>query len=238
MTSSSTSAPTRCIGYVRVSTSAQATDGHSLAAQRHRLRQYAEAVGVELVAIEADEGLSAGSLSRPGLQRALVALESGEADGLLVAKLDRLTRSVRDLGTLVETYFADRYSLLSVGDSIDTRSAGGRLVLNVLASVSQWEREAIGERTREGMAQARREGVRLGAVPLGQRLSGSTDARGRQQVETDPRGAETVARIRELRAAGQTMRGIAAQLTAEGRRTARGGDWHASTVRNVLKRAA
>src|SRR5260370_7747777 len=75
-------------------------------------------------------------------------LRAGQAEALLVVKLDRLTRSVVHLGQLVEDYFADgKWALLSVGEQIDTRSAAGRLVLNVLASVSQWEREAIGQRT-------------------------------------------------------------------------------------------
>src|SRR5216684_2636542 len=85
-------------------------------------------------------------LDRPGLQRALAMLKAGEGEALLGVKLDRLTRSVVDLGTLVERYFVPgKAALLSVGEQIDTRSAAGRLVLNVLASVSQWEREAIGE---------------------------------------------------------------------------------------------
>jgi site-specific DNA recombinase len=79
-------------------------------------------------------------------------LKDGTAEALLVVKLDRLTRSVVDLGTLVDRYFAPgKAALLSVGEQIDTRSAAGRLVLNVLASVSQWEREAIGERTATAM---------------------------------------------------------------------------------------
>lgn len=75
-------------------------------------------------------------------------LRAGKAEAILVVKLARLTRSVKDLGDLVERYFASgKWALLSVSEQIDTRSAAGRLVLNVLASVAQWEREATGERT-------------------------------------------------------------------------------------------
>jgi DNA invertase Pin-like site-specific DNA recombinase len=129
-----------------VSTAQQAQRGVSLDAQEERLRAYATLYGLQLVALIRDEGESAKSLDRPGLRRALGMLRRGEADGLLVAKLDRLTRSVRDLGTLVEDYFREA-ALLSVAEHVDTRSSAGRLVLNVLGSVSQWEREAIGERT-------------------------------------------------------------------------------------------
>ena len=123
---------TRVIGYVRVSTEGQADGGVSLDAQRAKLAAYCVALDLDLVCIEEDAGLSAKTLDRPALARALDALRAGRADALLVAKLDRLTRSVRDLGTLVDTYFAaGKWALLSVADSIDTRSAAGRLVLNV-----------------------------------------------------------------------------------------------------------
>jgi site-specific DNA recombinase len=139
----------RAVAYVRVSTEKQADHGVSLAAQRSKVEAYATLYDLELVETVVDAGVSAKDIQRPGLQKALRALEGGLADAVVVVKLDRLTRSVRDLGNLVEQYFATgRFSLLSVGEQIDTRSAAGRLVLNVLASVAQWEREATGERTR------------------------------------------------------------------------------------------
>ena len=227
---------TKVIGYTRVSSEQQADGAVSLDAQRAKLEAYALACDLDLVAIEVDAGVSAKSLKRPALQSALARLESGEADGLLVAKLDRLTRSVRDLGTLVERYFAARFSLLSVADSIDTRSAAGRLVLNVLASVAQWEREATGERTRDALAHVKAQGEVLGASPLGLRRAELRDDAGRLVVEHDDEERATVERIRTLASEGRTLRAIASQLSAEGRRTKRGGRWHASTVRAVLAR--
>ena len=110
----------------------------SLDAQRAKVAAYASLYDLELTEVIVDAGQSAKTLDRPGLQRALAMLKSGNADALLVVKLDRLTRSVRDLGALVESYFAPgKAALLSVGEQIDTRSAAGRLVLNVLASVSR-----------------------------------------------------------------------------------------------------
>src|SRR5437660_108643 len=123
----------------------QANEGVSLDAQREKLRAYCTALDLELIDVYEDHGFSAKSLERP-------ALKTGKADILLITKLDRLTRSVKDLGHLVDTYFLPgKFSLLSIGDSIDTRTASGRLVLNVLASVAQWEREAISERTSEAL---------------------------------------------------------------------------------------
>jgi DNA invertase Pin-like site-specific DNA recombinase len=230
---------TRVIGYIRVSTVHQADGGVSLEAQRRKLEQYAELYELELVAVEVDAGVSAKTLRRPALQRALAALDAGEAEGLLIAKLDRLTRSVRDLGTLVETYFAERYSLLSVADSIDTRTAGGRLVLNVLASVSQWEREAASERTTEVLRHIKEEeGATLGGEALGWQRTDELDEHGRRVVQRVDAEAEIVQRIRELRQRGATLKAIAEQLTIEGRPTKRGGGWYPSTVRAVLQRAA
>ncbi|MCC6648654.1 MAG: recombinase family protein [Polyangiaceae bacterium] len=227
---------TRVVGYIRVSTEQQADGGVSLDAQRAKLAAYAVAMDLELVAVIEDAGVSAKTLGRPGVARALAMLDAGEADGLLVVKLDRLTRSVRDLGDLVERYFATRFALLSVSDSIDTRSAAGRLVLNVLASVAQWEREATGERTRDALAHLRTGGAKLGGEALGWRRTETRDGEGRLSVADVAEEGETVERIRELRAAGASLRAIAEALTREGRTTKRGGRWAPETVRKVLAR--
>ncbi len=156
----------RVVAYVRVSTDRQADNGNSLEAQQAKLEAYAVLFNLEIVAVEVDAGESAGTLDRPGLQRALARLDAFEATGLLVVKLDRLTRSVRDLCELVDTYFRDGQNrLLSVGEQIDTASAGGRLVINVLTAVSQWEREAAGERTAAVMQHMKAEGKFCGGWP-------------------------------------------------------------------------
>jgi site-specific DNA recombinase len=85
-------------------------------------------------------------------------LQAHEAEGLAVCKLDRLTRSVRDLGGLIEIYFSNGIALLSVGEQIDTTTAAGRFMLNVLGSVAQWERETIGERTATALRHKRAKG--------------------------------------------------------------------------------
>lgn len=230
---------TRVIAYVRVSSEGQAEDGVSLAAQRARVEAYALAMDLELVGVEEDAGFSAKTLAgRRGLERALKALDDGRADGLLVVKLDRLTRSVRDLGHLVDRYFASRWSLLSVSDSIDTRTAAGRLILNVLTSVAQWEREATAERTRDALAHLKSEGVKIGGEALGWHRSDAVDGDGRRVVVPDSEEAATVTRMRELHSTGASLRTIARALASEQRRTKRGGRWDAATVRKVLARTA
>lgn len=229
-------ARTMVAGYVRVSTEQQAGEGVSLDAQRTKLQAYAVAMDLELVAVFEDAGLSAKSLVRPGLQSALASLEDGKASGLIVAKLDRLTRSVRDLGELVDRYFASRFSLLSVSDSIDTRTASGRLVLHVLGAVSQWEREATAERTRDALAELRSAGVRLGGEAFGWRRSEELDENGRRRCEEAGDERETIQRVRELRRQGLLIKEIIATLEAEGRPTKRGARWHPTTVHRLLQR--
>ncbi|HEY3998738.1 MAG TPA: recombinase family protein [Candidatus Xenobia bacterium] len=207
----------KVIGYTRVSTEEQSTNGVSLAAQADKLRAYAALYDLEIVAIIEDPGQSGKTLNRPGIQQALNMLRTGQAEGLLIAKLDRLTRSVADMGALIGEFFAgSQFSLLSVADQVDTRSAAGRLVLNVLTSVAQWEREAISERTSTALQYKKSQGIKLGAPALDD--------------------AETITRIVSLRADGKTLREIAAVLEAEGRSTVRGGKWAPETIKKILAR--
>src|SRR5438105_15571711 len=201
--------PTKTIAYLRVSTDKQADRGVSLDAQRAKLKAYAELCELDLVEIIVDAGQSAKSLDRPGLQRALAMLNAGEADALLVVKLDRLTRSVVDLGTLVERYFAPRRAaLLSVGEQIDTRSAAGRLVLNVLASVSQWEREAIGERTATAMQHKAARGEYTGGqAPFGYRVAADGE-----RIDEDPAEQRALEFAKRLRAEKQSLRAVVKAL--------------------------
>jgi site-specific DNA recombinase len=211
-TPKATSTRTRCIAYVRVSTMRQADEGVSLDAQHAKLEAYAALYDLQIVDVVVDAGQSAKTLDRPGLQRALASLRKGDADALLVVKLDRLTRSVADLGSLIDSYFAPgKAALLSVSEQIDTRSAGGRLVLNVLASVSQWEREAIGERTSAAMQHLRSEGQYTGgAAPYGYTLQADGTLGENDAEQTIIRAA------RELRASGLSLRAVAAELAKRG----------------------
>ncbi len=227
-------ARTRVIGYTRVSTLEQASEGYSLAAQEAKLRSYAELYDLELVAIETDAGQSGKSLDRPGLQAALDALRSGAADAILVGKLDRLTRSVADMAQLIDEFFGEKApskaTLFSVADQIDTRTAGGRLVLNVLVSVAQWERETIAERTKSALDHKKTIGEHVGAKPFGFEINGTHLV----ALEAEQ---QAISLILDLRDRGQTLREIAAELTHRGIVTKRGGRWHIQTVKNILARA-
>jgi site-specific DNA recombinase len=222
---------TRTVAYIRVSTDKQADKGVSLEAQEAQVRQYAQLYSLDLVWICTESG-SAKTLQRPGLGVALAMLKAGEADALLVTKLDRLTRSVRDLGDLVEEHFLEgRSALLSVSEQIDTRTAGGRLVLNVLCAVSQWEREAIGERTSVALRHKASRGEYTGGpLPFGLRRSADG-----LHVEPEPLEQAVLGRIERLRAEGASVRAIVRRLNEAGVRC-RGSRWHATTVQRIIKR--
>lgn len=222
--------------YARVSTTEQADTGISLEAQIAKMRGYANLYDLTILEIITDAGESAKSLNRPGLQRALRLLRSNQADGLVIAKLDRLTRSVADWQTLIEGYFGERggKQLLSVNDSIDTRTAAGRLVLNILLSVAAWEREAIAERTKEALRHKINSRQRVGKVRFGFDLGpdGST-------LVENPAEQQTLALMQTLRAAGRTLREIAAELTNRNIPTKEGNSqWQHQTVAYILRRAA
>lgn len=204
-------APRRVIGYLRVSTDKQADSGLSLDAQRAKVEGYCALYGLDLVDVVTDAGASAATLDRPALGDALARLALGEADALVVAKLDRLTRSVRDLGDLVDACNREGWSLLSVADQLDTASAAGRLVLNILTSVGQWEREAIGERTAAALAVKAKRGERVGAIPYGSRLDDDGI-----HLLPEPSERVVVALARTLRADGLSLRSVAAELDARG----------------------
>jgi len=131
--------------------------------------------------------------------------------------LDRLTRSVKDLAVLLEQFQRRGVSLVSVAESLDTGSASGRLVLNIMVSVSQWEREAIGERTRDAMHHKKSKLEYLGNAPYGFRLAADG-----KHVEPEAGEEAILQRIQRLRKGGKSLRKIAEQLNRQKIRTRRG----------------
>jgi Resolvase, N terminal domain len=121
----------KAIGYVRVSTEKQAEFGVSLEAQEEKVRAMAVVQGAELVDVIVDAGESAKSLNRPGMARLMSLVDAGAVNTVIIAKLDRLTRSVKDLAELLERFTRRGVSLVSVAESLDTGTAAGRLVLNI-----------------------------------------------------------------------------------------------------------
>lgn len=203
------------LAYVRVSTAEQATEGASLDAQATALVEAAERKGYRVEVVR-EEGKSGKTITaRPALLDALSRLDRGDASALFAQSLDRLSRSLADFASLLDRAKRKGWTVAVLDADVDTASPSGEFLVNVLASAAQYERRIIGARTRDALAQRRREGVRLG------RPSNLPSA--------------LVARIVREREAGQSLRAIAQSLNSEGVRTAHGGTaWYASTVRQVL----
>lgn len=221
----------KVIGYVRVSTSEQEVSGLGLESQRDKIQAYCGLYDLELAGIVQDAVSGKSLKGREGLEEALVMLKTGQADGLIVAKLDRLTRSVKDLGYLLEKYFSAKYSLFVVQEQVDTRTASGRLVLNLLTSVAQWERETIGERTSSALIAKRNRGEKTGGdCPFGY----EADLEGK--LVADPHEQSIIRIIDRLREQGYGYRKIAIELNQQGYHTKRGVSWCATKVMRVVNR--
>lgn len=206
----------RVVGYVRVSTSEQAESGAGLAAQRATIEAEADRRGWQLVAVHEDAGISGKSMTgRAGLDAALMAVEKGEAEVLVVAKLDRLSRSLLDFANLMERSRRKRWALVALDLGVDTTTPAGEMVASLMATFAQYERRIIGVRTKEALAVKRAEGVRLG--------------------RPNSLSTEVVQRIQRERAEGKTLAAIADGLNVGTVPTAHGGRaWHRATIRQVL----
>lgn len=202
------------IGYVRVSTEEQADSRLGIEAQEAALVAEAERRGWELTILR-DEGLS-GSQVNPGLRNALEQLSAGLADGLVVTKLDRLARSVVHAADIMERARTQRWSLIMLDVQVDTTTASGEAMANMLATFAQFERRLIGERTKAALAAKKAQGVTLGR----------------------PRLVKTVVmrRIVAMRDEGKSYASIASALESAGELSPAGRPtWQASTVRRICK---
>jgi DNA invertase Pin-like site-specific DNA recombinase len=207
----------KLIGYTRVSTTEQANSGLGIEAQNRDIRAEVDRRGWLLAGVESDTASGRSTRLRPGLASALAAVDAREADGLIVAKLDRLSRSVLDFAQLVCRAQADGWNLIVLDLGLDLSSPQGRFTAHVLCACAELERELISRRTKDALAAARARGIHTGM--------------------TSKVSSETVSVIRAERANGATLTAIADQLNTTGTATPTGsGKWHPSSVRAVLNR--
>lgn len=217
------------IGYVRVSTATQSRSGLGIEAQREALARFAEAEGYELlsVLVEVETGKGADALDRrPQLASALAQARRRHCP-VAVAKLDRLSRDVHFISGLM----AHRVPFLVVelGSDVDP------FILHLFAALAEKERSMIASRTKAALGAAKARGVKLGGPKLAEARELAVAS---NKSMADHHAANVLPIIREVQRSGaQTLRSIAVALNARGISTARGGQWHAMTVRNVLERA-
>ena len=220
----------KLVGYTRVSTVDQA-DNTSLEDQKTRILSYGVAMGHEVVQCFSEVASGKQTGNRPEFQAAIALLKTGEADGLIVAKLDRLGRNVRDILQFVDEVINPLGKSLVILDlQIDTSTPAGRMVLTMMGAMAEMERAVIRERVERGrQAKADRGGYAFGAPPIGQK---AVDG----ELVPDDVEQETIALIHRHRKSGKSPQKIADFLNAQRIPTKRGGVWHHSTVRKVLSR--
>jgi DNA invertase Pin-like site-specific DNA recombinase len=210
--------PLRVIGYCRVSTAKQGDHGHGLGAQHAALEHFCAQHGHELLTVTTDVASGVASDRMYGREVAIAAIESGLADALLVRALDRATRDQEDAAKLFKRAQRNAWRLMDC-DKADSGDPSQRLLADIRIAVAAEERRKISERTREGLAKARKAGKRLGRPPL-----------------IDAALAKRIVRMHTRE--GLSVGAIAKRLTERRVPTPGGGArWYPTTVRDVLKRS-
>ena len=221
----------KAIGYVRVSTEEQALNGVSLDAQEEKIKAYCIAKGWDLIRVVRDEGYSAKDLNRPGIQEIITGCKRKEFDVVTVLKLDRLTRSLKFMGCLLDdTFVKNGVALMCIQENYDTSNsnASSRMIINILTTLSEWERKIVSERTITALNWLKINRKRLGAVSYGfDCLNG--------KLSPNPNEVEVIKKMVILRKRGKSYQKIACHLNAKGIPSKNGGKWYPKTVMGVLK---
>lgn len=217
----------KAYGYIRVSTEGQATDGVSLDAQRAKIAAWADLNGYTLAGLFEDAGISGTKADRPGLAAALAAV--GKGDALVVYSLSRLARSTRHTLDISERLDKAGADLVSLSERIDTTSAAGRMVFRMLAVLAEFERDQIAERTSAALQHKKSHGQRVGAVPYGYTLADDGKTLEPNEVER-----AVIREARALKAAGLSLRKIAAELARRGFYARNGGQFEAAQIQRMV----
>ncbi len=156
--------------YVRVSTQEQASQGYSLNAQQEALENYAKALGYDIYRIYRDEGKSAKDLKRPEMTQMLKDAEDHKFQAIFIYKLDRFSRSLKDLILTIEKLKELGIDFVSLQDKIETTSASGKLMFHIISAFAEFERNIIGDRTKFGMQRKAKEGGFITKAPKGYKI--------------------------------------------------------------------
>lgn len=208
----------RFIGYTRVSTAEQADSGLGLEAQAAAIREAAQRRGWELVDVITDAGRSGASLKRPGIRKALKLIAAGKAEGMVVAKLDRVSRSSTDTALLIEWFDREvRADFVALdAEFADTTNPTGRVMVGLMALMAEWERAQTAQRTSAALARLKAQGKPYGPGAVSDQT-------------------ELAKRLRRMRERKMTLQEICTTLNQEGVPTPRGGtEWRPSSLQTVL----
>jgi len=213
--------------YTRVSTEDQAKEGFSLDAQRERLEAFCKARDWEIAAKYVDDGHSGRDVRRPAYQRMMAERETW--DTILVIKMDRIHRNSRHFMEMMESLSAWDKDFVSATESLDTTTAMGRFVMDIIQRIAQLESEQIGERVYMGMSQKAKvgPGVLGFPAPLGYDLNEG-------HLQMNKMEAPVVREIFAMSLAGKTMQEIAQVLNARHVPTKTGRAWAPIKVYRIL----
>jgi DNA invertase Pin-like site-specific DNA recombinase len=184
---------------------------------------------LELVGIIEDAGKSGKTMKRDGIQEVLSLIDKKQVRAIVVYKLDRLSRSVIDTLTLIESFEKRGVAFHSLNEKIDTSTAMGRFFLNITASLAQMERDQISERTKDALQSKIANNERAGQIPFGYSLAADGNT-----LLPVPEEQKVIQTVKRLHAQGIGYRAICRELEAIGQ----GRRWHPQTVKNILMRAA
>jgi site-specific DNA recombinase len=225
-------------GYIRVSGAGQVANGDGLGVQREKITAWCAFAGLELKAIEADEGISGATVdNRPGLKRVLrdvLCAKNGAT--LVVYKLDRLGRDAIEVQTVLAVLLDAGVRVVALADGVDSASGMGaallKLLTGTLSAFAELERSTITQRLQDGRRRADSEDRVYASEPRYGRRRASEDGR---ILIVDPDEAQAVARVRALRAEGLSYRLIGTRLVDEGVRPRRATTWSPEVLRRIVE---
>ncbi len=196
----------KALGYARVSTEEQAKEGVSLDAQEEHIRRYCELYGLDLAEILIDEGRSGKDMDRPAMRELMERVERGEAEAVVVYKLDRLSRDTVDTLLFQRQMIALGICLHSTTEELGNGNADDEFRMTITAGVNQYERKKIAERTKMALAHKKDRGEWVGRPPVGYQVSAG-------RLVPDPNAKGLVAKAKRLRRRGKSVRAIASRLS-------------------------
>ncbi len=217
--------------YIRVSTDEQAKHGFSIRAQREKLTSYAKLKDWHIYDIYIDEGISGKNLERAAIQKMLVDIKTNKIKNVLVFKIDRLTRSTKDLIDLIELFQKHNCEFNSLTESIDTTTPTGRMFIKIIGLFAEFERETIVERIKVGLERKVKEGYSLcSSTPS----LGYVRNRGEKVQRIDERESAIVKEIYQMFLNDKTISEIKKQLQIKRVKTKKNRNWTNKNIINIL----
>lgn len=218
------------IGYIRVSTNEQATEGLSLTNQIEKIKTYCTLNDLQLMKVISDAGKSGKNINREGLQELLESIKNPDIKGVIVYKLDRLSRKVIDTLSLIEKFESAHVAFHSIMEKIDTQSAMGRFFLNITASLAQMERDLISERTKDVLQMKIKNNERAGQIPFGWTLDQTSN-----KLIENTKEQKIIKIIKTLNNKKLSLRKICYELETL-KINPNGKKWYPQTIKNILNR--